>query len=101
MTEEERHPLAAEREDWAVGFEDETWWSRLARPALHAWGDGEPLRLEPYERSRSLAIHPKRDRFVLGTESGGCAPTTLRAGCYGGRPCLEARGLSTSAATAG
>ncbi|MCD6032498.1 MAG: hypothetical protein K0S78_4680 [Thermomicrobiales bacterium] len=28
-----------------MGFEDETWWSRLARPALHAWGDGEPLRL--------------------------------------------------------
>jgi transposase len=30
-----------------VGFEDETWWSRLAHPSLHAWGGkGEPLRLE-------------------------------------------------------
>jgi transposase len=31
-----------------VGFEDETWWSRLALPSLHdAWGGkGEPLRLE-------------------------------------------------------
>jgi len=29
-----------------VGFEDETWWSRLALPSMHAWGeDGEPLRL--------------------------------------------------------
>jgi hypothetical protein len=28
-----------------VGFEDETWWSRLARPALHAWSDAAPLRL--------------------------------------------------------
>jgi hypothetical protein len=29
-----------------VGFEDETWWSRLALPSLHAWGEGgEPLRL--------------------------------------------------------
>jgi transposase len=28
-----------------VGYEDETWWSRLARPARHSWTDGEPLRL--------------------------------------------------------
>ena len=31
---------------WAVGFEDETWWSRVALPSLHAWGeDGKPPRL--------------------------------------------------------
>jgi hypothetical protein len=36
----ERHP------EWAVGFLDECWWSRLARPALNSWSDaGEPLRL--------------------------------------------------------
>jgi len=30
-----------------VGFEDETWWSRLALPSLHAWSEqGEPLRSE-------------------------------------------------------
>ena len=35
-----RHP------EWALGFADETWWSRLARPALHAWVAPErPLRL--------------------------------------------------------
>jgi len=28
-----------------VGYEDETWWSRVARPALHSWTDGDPLRL--------------------------------------------------------
>jgi hypothetical protein len=29
-----------------VGFQDETWWSRLARPGLSAWtDDGHPLRL--------------------------------------------------------
>lgn len=28
-----------------MGFEDETWWSRVARPALHAWADGAPVRL--------------------------------------------------------
>ena len=37
--------LAATHPDWAVGFEDETWWSRVARPALHAWADGTPVRL--------------------------------------------------------
>ena len=37
--------LASERRDWAVGYQDETWWSRLARPALHSWTDGDPLRL--------------------------------------------------------
>jgi DDE superfamily endonuclease len=31
---------------WALGFEDETWWSRTARPKLGAWAaDGQPLRL--------------------------------------------------------
>ena len=28
-----------------LGFQDETWWSRLAQPALHAWTAAEPLRL--------------------------------------------------------
>ena len=29
-----------------MGFEDETWWSRLALPSSHAWSvDGKPLRL--------------------------------------------------------
>ena len=37
--------LAQQRPDWAVGFQDETWWSRLVRPALHAWTAAEPLRL--------------------------------------------------------
>lgn len=33
------------RPDWVLGFQDEVWWSRLARPALHAWAADEPLRL--------------------------------------------------------
>jgi hypothetical protein len=37
---------AAHHPDWVLGFEDETWWSRLARPALHAWTEADrPLRL--------------------------------------------------------
>ena len=39
--------IGAIHPDWAVGFEDEVWWSRLARPALHAWSEAtEPLRLQ-------------------------------------------------------
>ncbi len=38
--------MAEHNPDWAVGFEDETWWSRLALPSLNAWSeDGEPQRL--------------------------------------------------------
>jgi hypothetical protein len=37
---------AAGHPDWALGFEDEVWWSRLAQPALHAWtAGGRPLQL--------------------------------------------------------
>lgn len=28
-----------------LGWQDETWWSRLALPALHAWAGAVPLRL--------------------------------------------------------
>jgi hypothetical protein len=38
--------LAQRHADWLLGFEDEVWWSRRARPTLHAWQDDEhPLRL--------------------------------------------------------
>jgi transposase len=38
--------LAQAHPQWALGFADEVWWSRLARPALHAWAEADqPLRL--------------------------------------------------------
>src|ERR687887_2348720 len=38
--------LAQQHPDWLLGCEDEVWWSRLARPALHAWQeDDHPLHL--------------------------------------------------------
>jgi hypothetical protein len=38
--------LAAAHPDWALGFEDEVWWSRLAQPALSSWAAPDrPLRL--------------------------------------------------------
>jgi hypothetical protein len=38
--------LAARHPTWALGFEDEGWWSRGAAPALHSWAEADrPLRL--------------------------------------------------------
>ena len=38
--------LAEDKDDWAAGFEDECWWSRVTQPNLHSFGEaGEPLRL--------------------------------------------------------
>jgi hypothetical protein len=39
--------LAANHPDtWAVGFCDESWWSRLALPSLNSWAQaGKPMRL--------------------------------------------------------
>ncbi|MGH7194625.1 MAG: transposase [Candidatus Saccharimonadales bacterium] len=38
--------LAQAHPDWALGFADEVWWSRLAQPHLHAWAEADqPLRL--------------------------------------------------------
>ena len=37
---------AANPESWAVGFEDECWWSRVALPTLSSFSEeGKPLRL--------------------------------------------------------
>src|SRR5712691_2260270 len=38
--------LAASHPEWALGFEDETWWSRVAQPARQAWTPArQPLRV--------------------------------------------------------
>jgi hypothetical protein len=38
--------LLSSHPSWALGFQDETWWSRTARPPLHAWSpDAQPLHL--------------------------------------------------------
>jgi transposase len=37
--------VAAAHPTWVIGFEDETWWSRLAAPTVHAWADPQhPMR---------------------------------------------------------
>lgn len=38
--------LAASHPTWALGFQDEVWWSRLTQPALFSWATpDQPLRL--------------------------------------------------------
>jgi transposase len=37
--------LAGKHPEWVVGFQDEVWWSRLARPPLRAWSAGDPLKM--------------------------------------------------------
>jgi hypothetical protein len=33
--------LAAQHAEYALGFADEVWWSRVAQPSLHAWSEQE------------------------------------------------------------
>lgn len=39
--------VARQYPDWVLGFADETWWNRFARPHRHTWADSTdgPLRL--------------------------------------------------------
>jgi transposase len=42
--------LAASHPEWVVGFVDEVWWSRIARPRLRAWSAGDPVKLHVLPR---------------------------------------------------
>jgi transposase len=42
--------LAGKHPEWVVGFLDEVWWSRLARPSLRAWSAGDPLKMHVLSR---------------------------------------------------
>jgi hypothetical protein len=38
--------VAVASHEWAIGFEDECWWSRLALPTLSSWAEeGKPMHL--------------------------------------------------------
>jgi hypothetical protein len=45
--------LAQTHPDWVLGYLDETWWTRLKQPALHAWTADEPLRLVQVEADKA------------------------------------------------
>ena len=44
--------LADKHPEWVVGFQDEVWWSRLARPPLRAWSAGDPLKVHVLSRPK-------------------------------------------------
>src|SRR5262245_25497453 len=50
--------IAEQRGDWGLGFADETWWSRFARPHLHTWVDATEGR-----RGRCGWLSRKRTRM--------------------------------------
>jgi hypothetical protein len=58
--------LAGRNDGWVVGFEDETWWSRLALPSLRSFSEeGKPLRLvqrsvakdDPSEATKAITCY--------------------------------------------
>ena len=61
-----------------VGYADEVWWSRLAQPTMHAWG--ETLRLKVKARAKddpqpkalagSGLLRTDQDRVLLGFVEG-------------------------------
>jgi hypothetical protein len=42
--------LAGKHPEWVVGFVDEVWWSRIARPPLRAWSAGKPVKMHVLSR---------------------------------------------------
>jgi transposase len=42
--------LASKHPEWVVGFVDEVWWSRVARPPLRTWSAGDALKLHVLSR---------------------------------------------------
>ena len=45
---------ASQQPTWAIGFEDEVWWSRFALPRMHAWQDKEhPVHLVEKSKKKS------------------------------------------------
>jgi hypothetical protein len=77
--------LAATHPDWAVGFADETWWSRLARPALHAW-TADPLRLVEQAVAKDDADPKALACYGLLVRAGDGAPEDLWLRFVDGRP---------------
>jgi len=78
--------LAAERTDWAVGYEDETWWSRLAQPARHAWTGRDPLRLVAPVRPKGDPDPKALACYGLPVRPGSAAPEAVWLRFVDGRP---------------
>jgi len=45
-------------ESWAIGYQDECWWSRVALPALHSFSAaGQPLRLVQQSVAKAISCY--------------------------------------------
>jgi transposase len=42
--------LSADHPEWAIGFEDEVWWSRIAQPKVRTWTEGPPQKVQVLKR---------------------------------------------------
>jgi hypothetical protein len=78
--------LAEQRPDWVVGFEDETWWSRMAQPALHTWTADDPLRLVEQAVTKTDPDPKALACYGLLVRAGGDAPEAVWLRFVEGRP---------------
>ncbi len=78
--------MAEARPDWAVGFEDETWWSRVARPSLRTWTAAAPLRLVEQAVTRTDPDPKALACYGLLVRPGDDAPEELWLRFVDGRP---------------
>lgn len=78
--------LAEARDGWVVGFEDETWWSRVAQPARHTWTDGEPLRVVAQTVTRDDPDPKALACYGLLVRPGNDAPEAVWLRFVDGRP---------------
>jgi hypothetical protein len=62
---------AARNPDWALGFQDECWWTRLAQPDLFAWTAADPLRLSPPAKGKGDGPAALACYGVLRQDTGG------------------------------
>ena len=69
-----------------MGFADETWWSRLAHPAVHTWTDRAPLRLVEQTVAKDDPDPKALACYGLLLRPGGAAPEEVWLRFVAGRP---------------
>ncbi len=86
--------VAAADPEWAVGFEDECWWSRVALPTLSSWAEeGKPMRLVQQSVAKDDP-EPRRPSPATGST----CRSSIRRGCasWMAGPSVERRADSLS-----
>ncbi len=69
-----------------MGYEDETWWSRVAQPALHTWAAGDALRLVAQAVTKTDPDPKALACYGLLVRTGSDAPEAVRLRFVDGRP---------------